>query len=101
MFDTHEYYPEVAEPSVDLGFGGGVDHIDDHFLNFLPKSPRLFNGRPIVVAFVEVVPVHLIDSHCEYLLEFFIDAGFNYPVIDELVHVDCSGVTEVEDEWVS
>lgn len=101
MFDSEQHHPHVGQPAVDAVFAGGVDHIQDHLLHLGPELPRLLDGRPVVVALIEVVPVHLVHSHGKHLLVFGIDAGFDGAVVEQFVDVEGGGVSEVEDEGVA
>lgn len=50
---------------------------------------------------VEVVPVHLVDSHGEYLFVVGVDSFPDEAAVDEFVDVDACGVAVVEDEGVA
>ena len=78
-----------------------VDCIYYHIFDLAPVLPGLLDCRPVVVAFVEVVPVHLVHSHCEHLLVLLIDPLTYYPMIQELVYVQARSVSEVEDQRVT
>jgi len=53
------------------------------------------------MAFIEVIPIHLINSHCEHHLVIGIDSFLYHPVIEQFVDIDSSSVPEVEDKRMS
>lgn len=52
------------------------------------------------MALVEVVPVHLVHSHCEHLLVLRVHPLLNNPLIQEFIYVHTGSVSEVEDQRV-
>jgi hypothetical protein len=52
------------------------------------------------VAFVEVIPVHLVDSHREHLFIVWVDSLPDDSIVEALVDINSRGVAIVEDEWV-
>lgn len=50
------------------------------------------------MAFVEVVPVHFVDSHSKNLFKCRVDSFLDDAIIKALVDVDSCGVSIVEDE---
>lgn len=52
------------------------------------------------MAFVEIVPVHLVHSHREHLLIIWVDPLLDDPIVKALVDVDSRSMTVVEDEGV-
>jgi hypothetical protein len=52
------------------------------------------------VTFVEVVPVHLVDSHREHLFIVRVDSLRDDSIVEALVDVDSRSVSIVEDEGV-
>ena len=100
MFNSQKYHPKVREPAFNFMCWLMVDYIYYHMFDLGAVVPGLLDGRPVVVAFVEVVPVHLVHSHCEHLLVLLIDPLPYYPVIQELVYVQARSVSEVEDQRV-
>lgn len=52
------------------------------------------------MALVEVVPVHLVDSHSKHGLVFSIHPLLDNAIVEAFVDVDCCGVTVVEDKGV-
>lgn len=98
MLDSQKSHPKVGEPVVNFILRLGVDGIEHHFLDLVPVVPGLLYSGPVVVAFIEVVPVHLVHSHCEHLLVFRIHPLLDDPMIQEFVHVDAGSVSEVENQ---
>jgi hypothetical protein len=50
------------------------------------------------VLIVDVIPVHLVDSHSKNLLEIFINPIVNGAILYELIYVDGSSVAIIENE---
>ena len=53
------------------------------------------------MAFVEIIPVHLVNTNSESFLVFFINSFFDYSMINRFVDIDGGCVAIVEDERVS
>lgn len=67
-------------------------------LHLLSKLSSFLNCRPIIVLVIDIVPVHLVDSHSKYLLEILIDPIVNGAILYELIYVDGGSVTIIENE---
>lgn len=53
------------------------------------------------MAFVQVVPVHLVNPNGEHFFILLVDSFLDDVVIEELVYVNSGGVPEVKDERMS
>ena len=100
MLDAQEDYPHVRKPIVYFLCWRCLNDFQDHILYLLAIDTSIGHAGPVVVTFVEIIPVHLIDSDSEHLLEVFIDAMGNYSMVNKLIYVDSGGMAEVEDEWM-
>lgn len=100
VFDAEEEHPHAGVPVLDSLFLDVVDDAEHHLLHLLPELSCLLHAGPVVVALVEVIPVHLIHAHREHLLELLVDAVLDRAMVEQLVHVKGGGVPEVEDEGV-
>ena len=72
VLDAHGYDPSIGVPvylRVAL-----LDDFKHCFLDYLSISSHFPHRRPVVVSLVEVVPVHLVNSHCEDGLELRVDS---------------------------
>ena len=49
---------------------------------------------------IEVIPVHLINTHSEHFFQFGIDPVLDDAMVEELIDVQCCSVSVVEDERV-
>ena len=101
VLDSHEDDPHVVQPTAYSIGGLLLDALEHHGPDIVPEDLGVGQGGPVVVAFIEVVPVHLVDPHSEHLLVFLIDSIPDDSMIDEFIDVDCCGVSEVEDEGVA
>jgi len=101
VFDAEEEDPHAGVPVVDGVLLDVVDDAEHHLLDLLPELAGLLHAGPVVVALLEVVPVHLIHAHREHLLELLVDAVLDRAVVQQLVDVEGGRVPEVEDERVS
>mmetsp|Transcript_37604 Transcript_37604/g.94328 ORF Transcript_37604/g.94328 Transcript_37604/m.94328 type:complete len:289 (+) Transcript_37604:3577-4443(+) len=116
VFDAHEHDP----PERVLGDGHlqrlvGADHLHHQRSHLLPVLQDaldeqrcrlgvlvgLLLGRPGVVGLVEVVPGHLVDTHCTHRLQLWVDSLCDVFAEDEFVDEEARRVAEVEDEWVA
>ena len=100
MLDSHEDYPHVIKP-ITYSIAFLFDAFQHHILYILSEDFSVGEGGPIVVAFIEVIPVHLVDSNCEHLLILLIDPILDDSVVDEFVDEHSCGVSKVEDQRVS
>ena len=60
----------------------------------------LAHCRPVIVTCIEVIPVHLINTHSEHFFQFGIDPVLDDAMVKELIDVQCCSVSVVEDERV-
>lgn len=50
---------------------------------------------------VEIIPIHLVHSYCEHILELWVDSTLDHAVVEHFVDVDCGSVTVVENKRMS
>jgi hypothetical protein len=101
VFDSHENNPKVIMPVFDVCNGGVVDGVKNNAFDFVSEILGGSWGGPVVVAGVEVVPVHLVDTHRKHLFEAGIDPVLDDAVVEHFVDVYSRGVSVVEDEGVA
>ena len=87
MFDSEQEDPHGGVPIFDCVLLEVVDDSEDHLPDLFSELSSLLHGRPVIVAFVEVVPVHLVDANREHLLELLVDAVLDGPMVEQLVDV--------------
>ena len=82
-----------------------INDIQDHLFYLIPVFQSLFDCGPVIVAFVQVIPVHLVHSHSKHSLVLWIYPFLNHSIIKEFIEVDASCMAVVEDErmakWLS
>ena len=96
MFNSQQHYPNVIMPVFDIS---GLHLIDDSkydSFHFVPVHFSLRHRWPVVVTFVEIVPVHLVHSHREHFFVFAIHSLLNHAVVEHLVDVDRGSMAVVE-----
>ena len=99
VLDAHGYDPSIRVP-VDLRVAL-LDDFKHCFFDYLSISSHFPHWWPFVVSFVEIVPVHLVNSNCEDGLELRVDTLWDEALVEQLVYVDGGGVTVIENKWVS
>jgi hypothetical protein len=99
VLDAHGYDPSIRVPvylRVAL-----LDDFEHSFFDYLSISSHFPHWRPVVVSLVEIIPVHLVNSHCEDGLELRVHSLWNEALVEQLVYVDSGGVTVIKNKWVS
>lgn len=100
VFNAHEKDPHVVVPVLNPVDARSIDDIYQDMFDLLSVGPSVLNRGPFVVALVEVVPVHLVDSDSEHGFVFSIHPLFDDAIVEAFVDVDCCCVSVVENKGV-
>lgn len=96
MFDAHHHYPSIWVPI--YLWTDFVNHIQDYILNSLSIKWNLANRGPIIVTFIQIIPVHLVNPHSKDSLELRIHSFGYEALIQQFIDINTGCMAIIEDE---
>src|SRR5687768_5175302 len=96
VFDTHHDRPPWAVPANGQSQRRFTDEPIDDFPHSSAIGSHLFDGRPIVMGRIQIVPAHFIDTYCEHRFHFWVDAFSNQTREQQFVSKEGCRMAEVE-----
>lgn len=98
VFNAHHDHPSIWGPiNLWVNF---INDIQDYILNSLSIKWNLTDRRPIIVTFIQVIPVHLVNPYGEDSLKLWIDSFGDEAFIQQFVDINASSVAIIEDKGV-
>ncbi len=99
MLNSHQNDPEWAVP-IDFGIFTLVYKFQNHCLDFVSVFFCLFHTWPLVMCLVQVIPIHLVHSHCKHWLKTRVDSFRYEACIQHFVNKKWGRMSVVEDQWM-
>ena len=100
MLNAHKNDPHITLPC--KGFLLTLfDQVHYHLLDPVSEMFGILNRRPLVMGFIQVVPVHLINTHSEHSFILFVDSALNQSLVNQLVDKKGRCMPKVKDKWMS
>lgn len=97
MLNTHQDHPGRTLPGDRQSQRQGLDEIADQRFNAPAVFADFFNGGPVIVAVVEIVPAHLIHTNRHHRFDTIVQTRVDKASGHQLINVEGGGVAKIED----
>mmetsp|Transcript_23622 Transcript_23622/g.20541 ORF Transcript_23622/g.20541 Transcript_23622/m.20541 type:complete len:200 (-) Transcript_23622:235-834(-) len=101
MLNTHQNWPEFRFPVNGDLKGPFLNLFVDHFADLLSVLLDFIYIRPFIMALIEIIPIHLVNTDSAHSFELGVDSLFELAGQCEFVDEESGCVTKVEDEGMS
>ena len=95
MLNSHQDYPQFTIPLYNLLIGSSY-HLNYYIFHSISVLLRLDNCWPLVMGFIDIIPIHLIDSNRKYFIIVTVNPSIDYTIFDKLIDKKCCSMTIVE-----